>query len=54
LVFQVIPFPRAFPPKPCTLFSPLPCVPHAPPTSFALTCLMISGDEYKLWSSSLW
>jgi hypothetical protein len=37
-----------FPPKPCTLFSPLPCVPHAPPTSFALTCLMISGDEYKL------
>jgi hypothetical protein len=29
--------PRAFPPKPCTLFSPLPCVLHAPPTSFALT-----------------
>jgi hypothetical protein len=28
---------RAFPPKPCTLFSPLPCVPHALPTSFALT-----------------
>jgi hypothetical protein len=30
-------FPRAFPPKPCTLFSPLPCMPHDPPTSFALT-----------------
>jgi hypothetical protein len=25
------------PPKPCTLSSPLPCVPQAPPTSFALT-----------------
>jgi hypothetical protein len=39
LVFQVISFLRAFPPKPCTLFSPLPCVPHAPPTSFSLTWL---------------
>jgi hypothetical protein len=30
-------FLRAFPPKPCTYFSPLPCVPHALQTSFALT-----------------
>jgi hypothetical protein len=40
----VVSFLRAFPPKTCTLFSPLPCVPHTPPISFA---------EYKLWSSSL-
>jgi hypothetical protein len=26
----------AFPPKPCTSFIPLPCVPHALPTSFSL------------------
>jgi hypothetical protein len=26
-----------FPPKPCTLFSPLPCVPYDLPTSFAFT-----------------
>jgi hypothetical protein len=26
----------AFPPKPCTLFSPLSCVSHAPPTPFDL------------------
>jgi hypothetical protein len=31
LVFPVVSFLRAFPPKPCTLFSPLPCVPHARP-----------------------
>jgi hypothetical protein len=37
LVFQVVSFLRAFPPKPCTHFSPLPCVPHALPTSFAVT-----------------
>jgi hypothetical protein len=33
----VVFFLRAFPPKPCTLFSPLPCVLHAPPAAFALT-----------------
>jgi hypothetical protein len=37
LVFPVASFLRAFPLKPCTLFYPLPCVPHAPPTSFAST-----------------
>jgi hypothetical protein len=26
LVFRVVSFIRAFPPKPCTIFSPLPCV----------------------------
>jgi hypothetical protein len=26
----------AFPPKPCILSSPLPCVPHVPPISFSL------------------
>jgi hypothetical protein len=31
LVFQVVSFFLAFPPKPCTLSSPLPCVPHALP-----------------------
>jgi hypothetical protein len=36
LVFQVVFFLRAFPPKPCTRFSPFPCVPHALPTSFCL------------------
>jgi hypothetical protein len=28
---------KIFPPKPCTIFFPLPCVPHALPTSFVLT-----------------
>jgi hypothetical protein len=37
LVFRVVSFLLAFPPKPCTLLSPLPCVPHAPPTSSSLT-----------------
>jgi hypothetical protein len=53
LVFQVVFFFRAFPPKPCTLLSPLPCMLHAPPTTLAFTCLIVSGDEYKLWSSLL-
>jgi hypothetical protein len=35
-VFQVVFFPLAFPPKPCTNFFPLPRVPHAPPISFSL------------------
>jgi hypothetical protein len=39
LVFRVISFFRSFSPKHCTLFSPLPCVPHALSTSFALTWL---------------
>jgi hypothetical protein len=44
------PHPQANLPKihPCTLFSPLPFVLHAPLTSVALTCLIISVDEYKL------
>jgi hypothetical protein len=33
----VVSFLRAFPPKPCTLSSSLPYVPHAPPTSSSLT-----------------
>jgi hypothetical protein len=55
LVFQVVFFLRAFPPKPCTRFSPLPCVPHTPALFILLDliCLRISGDEYKLWSSPL-
>jgi hypothetical protein len=36
LVLQVVSFPRAFLPKPCTRFSPHPCLLHAPPTSFSL------------------
>jgi hypothetical protein len=43
LVFQVVFFILVFPPKPCTRFSPLPCVPHAPPNSFSL-----------IWSALLW
>jgi hypothetical protein len=40
------------PPKPCTLFFPLPCVPHAPSTSLSLTwyaqwCLEMSTN-YKV------
>jgi hypothetical protein len=34
VVFQVVSFFRASPPKPCTRFFTLPCVSHAPPTSF--------------------
>jgi hypothetical protein len=37
LVFRVVSFLRAFPPKPCTLICPLPCVPYVLPPSFALT-----------------
>jgi hypothetical protein len=33
-VFRVASFLQAFPPKPCTLFSLLLCLPHAPATSF--------------------
>jgi hypothetical protein len=36
-VFRVVSFLRAFIPKPCTIFSPLPYVPHALPTSFSST-----------------
>jgi hypothetical protein len=32
-------FLQDFPPKPCTCFSHLPCVPHALPTSFSSTWL---------------
>jgi hypothetical protein len=37
LVFRVASFLWAIPPKPCTLLSPLQCVPHALPTSLSLT-----------------
>jgi hypothetical protein len=37
-VFRVVSFLWDFLPNPCTLFSPLPCVQHVLPTSFALTC----------------
>jgi hypothetical protein len=36
LVFQVVSSLWAFPQKPCTLSSLLPCMPHVPPTSFSL------------------
>jgi hypothetical protein len=42
-VFQVVSFLRAFPPKPCTLFSPLLRVPHALPTSF--TCMIVFEEQ---------
>jgi hypothetical protein len=35
-VFRVDFFIRDFAPKPCTLFSPVPFVPHVPPISFSL------------------
>jgi hypothetical protein len=46
LVLPVVSFLRTFPPKPCTLFSPLPCVPHAPPITFALTWLDLPNDVW--------
>jgi hypothetical protein len=36
LVFRVVSFLPAFPPNPWKLFSPLPCLLRAPPTSFPL------------------
>jgi hypothetical protein len=33
----VVSFLRIFRLKPCTIFSPLSCLSHAPPTSFSLT-----------------
>jgi hypothetical protein len=36
LVFQVVLILRTFPAKPCTSFSPLPCMPHTLPTSLSL------------------
>jgi hypothetical protein len=39
LIFKVVSFLQVFPPKPCTLSSPLPCLPHAPHTSLSLPSL---------------
>jgi hypothetical protein len=36
-VFRMISFLRDYPPKPCTLFCPLPFMPHAPPISLFTT-----------------
>jgi hypothetical protein len=38
-------FLQAFTPKPCTIFSTLPCVPHALPTSFSLIWSAWSIDK---------
>jgi hypothetical protein len=35
-IYALVFFLRAFPPKPCTLFYPILCMPHALPTSFSL------------------
>jgi hypothetical protein len=43
---------KAFPPKPCTLLFPFPCMPHDTPTLFSLIDLPnYIWDEYKLWRS---
>jgi hypothetical protein len=51
----VLSFLRVFPPKLCITFSPLPCVPHAHPTSLLLPCLMTFGYEHQLlrWNPRL-
>jgi hypothetical protein len=55
LVFQAVPFLRAFPPKLYTSFYPVPCVPTLTRLLILLDliCLMVFGDEYKVRSSSL-
>jgi hypothetical protein len=40
----VFSFLRAFLPEPCTLFSPLPIMPHAPPTHLTLLRLHLPND----------